>query len=428
VKILFATEYYHPFTPGGTPWSLALLADALRRRGHGVAVVTPSYGAPATEEVDGVAVFRFPVPRALTPGPSLAPLRDLVSPLFHARMARAATDAARRFGAHVVHAQEKHALVGAYLAARRLGRPVFLTLRDYGLICPITTCLLSARRVPADCGAGKLQRECAPFYLDRYIAGGGLRRLRVRASLALLYADARLKGAVVRRVDGVVAVSRGLLDIYADAGRVPAGRSHVVHNAAPPWSAAPAVEAPDRRRRLAALGLPDGVLVLYAGKLSLGKGFSVFVEAARALAARFPGVSFAAAGGGAPGDPESVRLLGSLAHGEMRALYDLADVVVQPAVWPEPFSRVPLEAAAAGKPVVATRVGGMAEAVEDRRTGLLVEPSDPAALAQGIAELLADEPLRKKLGRQAAEALARFAPDHIADQHLHLYRQALRAR
>ena len=161
-------------------------------------------------------------------------------------------------------------------------------------------------------------------------------------------------------------MSRGLLDIYAGAGRVPAGRSHVVYNAAPVWTAAPA-ESPDRRDRLAAIGLLDGLLVLYAGKLSLGKGFPVFVEAARALAARFPGVSFAAAGAGEPGDPGPVRLLGSLPHGEMRALYDLADVVVQPAVWPEPFSRVPLEAAAAGKPVVATRVGGMAEAVEDRR-------------------------------------------------------------
>ena len=426
MKILFATEYYHPFTPGGTPWSLALLAQALGRRGHEVAIVTPSYGAALRDDVDGVPVFRFPVPRLLAPGPNLAPVRDHVSPLFHLRMARAVLAAAGCFGADVVHAQEKHALVGAYLAARRLRRPVFLSLRDYGLICPITTCLLSARRVPADCGAGKLQRECAPFYLDRYIAGGRLRRLRVRASLALLYADARLKGAIVRRVDGVVGVSGGLLDIYVGAGRIPVERAHVVYNVPPPWTAAPpAAASPARRERLAALGLSDGLLVLYAGKLSLGKGFPVFVEAARALEARFPEVSFAAAGAGEPAAPAPVHVLGSRPHAEMRALYDLADVVVQPAVWPEPFSRVPLEAAAAGKPVVATRVGGMAEAVEDRLTGLLVEPGDPRALAQGIAELLADEPLRRKLGRQAAEGLARFAPDRIADQLLGIYRAAL---
>jgi glycogen(starch) synthase len=249
----------------------------------------------------------------------------------------------------------------------------------------------------------------------------------VRASLALLYADARLKGTLVRRVDGVVGVSQGLLDIYAGAGRIPAGRAHVVYNVPPPWTPMPsAAESPARRERLEAFGLPDGPLVLYAGKLSLGKGFPVFVEACRALGTRFPGVSFAAAGAGEPPTPAPVHLLGSRPHAEMRALYDLADVVVQPAVWPEPFSRVPLEAAAAGKPVVATRVGGMGEAVEDGATGLLVEPGDPRALAQGIARLLSDEPLRRKLGRQAAERLARFAPDRIADKLLGIYRAALR--
>ncbi len=382
-----------------------------------MAVVTPNYGAPKRETVDGVTVLRFPFWRTLQPGPSLAPGRDHVNPLFHVLMARAVVAAARRFGGDVIHAQEKHALVGAYLAGRWLGRPVFLSLRDYGLICPITTCLLSQSGIPADCGSRKLQRECAPFYLDRYIGGGRLRRLRVRASLAVLYADARLKGALVRRVAGVVGVSRGILDIYAGAGRILPERAHVVYNLPPP-------PGPARRLRRADLGLPDGPLVLYAGKLSLGKGFPVFVEAARAVAQRFPTVSFAAAGAGEPATAAPVHLLGSRPHAEMQAIYELADVVVQPAVWPEPFSRVPLEAAASGKPVVATRVGGTPEAVLDRVTGLLVERGDPRALAEGIAELLADEPLRRKLGRQAAEGLARFSPDRIVDRLLDIYRAA----
>ena len=113
MKILFATEYYHPFTPGGTAVSLELLGRALVERGHEVMVVTPNYGAASGEERDGVRVVRFPFWRALPPGPSLAPTRDLVNPLFHLLMARAVIAAARRSGADVVHAQEKHALVGA---------------------------------------------------------------------------------------------------------------------------------------------------------------------------------------------------------------------------------------------------------------------------------------------------------------------------
>ena len=215
MKLVFATEYYHPWAPGGTAWSLELLARALIARGHPVTVVTPNYGAAATEDVNGVLVVRFPFWRRLRPGAGLAPLVDHVNPLFHLLFARALVSAARRTGADLIHAQEKHALVGAFFAARWLRKPVYLSLRDFGLICPITTCLLRHRQVPADCSAGKLQRECAPDFFRQYIRGSALRRLRIRCSLGLLYMDAWLKRALVKRVDGVTAVSQSLLDIYA---------------------------------------------------------------------------------------------------------------------------------------------------------------------------------------------------------------------
>ena len=423
MRILFATEYYQPFTPGGTPWSLALLARELGRRGEQVAVVTPNYGAPAREEVDGVPVFRFPFWRKLPPGPSLAPPRDHVNPLFHLLFARALVSAARSFGADVLHAQEKHALVGAFLAGRWLGKPVFLSLRDFGLICPITTCLLSHTRIPRDCGSVKLQRECAPEYLDRYIDGGRWRRLKVRGAVAALYLDARVKGLLVKRVAGVVGVSRGLVDIYRDAGRIRSDRTHVSYNLPPPPGGGGSV---DPARARAQLGLPEGPIVLYVGKLSPGKGFPVFEAAARMVTEKVPGVCFVAAGDGSSqreGSGGTVRRLGPRPHAEVEILYGLADIVVQPAVWPEPFSRVPLEAAALGKPVIATRVGGTPEAVEDKVTGLLVERSDPAALAHAIEELLGDSGLREALGRRAAERMAeRFSPDRLVGEILAVYR------
>ena len=426
MKIVFATEYYHPFTPGGTPWSLRLLAAELMRRGEQVQIVTPNYGAAPREDVDGVPVIRFPFWRRLAPGPSLVPVRDHVNPLFHLLFARAIARTARAMGADVLHAQEKHALVGTFLAARRLRRPVFLSLRDFGLVCPITSCLLGRDRVPADCGSLKLQRDCAPEYFARYGPSGRARQLRVRTSIALLYLDAWLKGFLVRRVDGVTGVSRSIVDIYADAGRIPAGRARVVYNLAPPRSRS----APRGRGDRARFGLPDGPLVLFVGKLSPGKGFPVLREAARLVAATHPGVCFAAAGAGdarADAGTPALRLLGSRSHEDVRALYEMADVVVHPAVWPEPFSRVPLEAAAAGRPVVGTRVGGTPEAVEDGVTGLLVEPRDPAGLARAVERLVTDGALREQLGRRAAEAVeAKFRSDRIVDELLDAYRGAMR--
>ncbi len=93
-----------------------------------------------------------------------------------------------------------------------------------------------------------------------------------------------------------------------------------------------------------------------------------------------------------------------------------------PAVWPEPFSRVPLEAAAFAKPVIGTRIGGTPEAVDDKSTGLLVERSDPDALARAIEDLLADPDLRRALGRRAAETVAaKFSDDRIVDELLRAY-------
>lgn len=426
MKVVFATEYYHPWAPGGTAWSLELLARALIARGHGVTVVTPNYGAPAREEVNGVPVVRFPFWRRLRPGAGLAPVRDHINPLFHLLFARALVSTARSVGADVVHAQEKHALVGAFLAARRLGKPVFLSLRDFGLICPIATCLLRHPHVPADCSAAKLQRECVQDFFALYIPRGAFRQFRVRCSVASLYLDAWVKRALVRRVDGVTAVSRSLLDIYARVGRIRPGQGHVVYNLPPP----PAESVVDRGHGLADFGLPDRSLVLYVGKRSPGKGFPVFVEAARIVAERLPEACFVVVGEGTgdslAGGPD-IRLLGSRTHAEVERLYGLADVVVHPAVWPEPFSRVPLEAAAFGKPVVGTRIGGTPEAIEDERTGLLVDRSDPEALAGAVERLLRDADLRRSLGQCGAEMVGRkFSADRVVEDLLAAYRSATR--
>jgi glycosyltransferase involved in cell wall biosynthesis len=339
-------------------------------------------------------------------------------------MFRAAAAEARRLGADVLHAQDKHALVGTFAAARRLRRPVFLTVRDTGLLCPIATCLLTHDVVPSDCSAGKLQRECAPFYLRHYIRGGAVRRARVRASLALLYADARLKRRLVNRVDGLVSVSRGLLDIYLSAGYGRTAAAHVVYTLPPsPLAADPGAVAGLQAR----LGLGDRRTVLYCGKLSLGKGGPVFLQAARDVGSGRRDVTFLVAG---PDEPPpvpgvDVRWLGRLPHGEMTALYAAVDLVVVPSVGPEALSRVPLEAAAAGRPTIGARVGGIPEEIDDRRTGLLVPRDDVPALAAAIRQLLDADDLRRRLGENARRLLGqRFDPERIVTALLDVYRRA----
>jgi glycosyltransferase involved in cell wall biosynthesis len=94
--------------------------------------------------------------------------------------------------------------------------------------------------------------------------------------------------------------------------------------------------------------------------------------------------------------------------------YD-ADIFVFPPIWEEGFGIPPIEAMAAGTPVIGTRSGGIVETVKDGETGFLVEKNDPRALAQQILRLLKEDDLREQMGRAARHRVfSNFTWDRIA--------------
>jgi glycosyltransferase involved in cell wall biosynthesis len=105
-----------------------------------------------------------------------------------------------------------------------------------------------------------------------------------------------------------------------------------------------------------------------------------------------------------------VMLLGSLSDDDVVKLYQTCDLVVLPALATpddvEGFGIVLLEAAAAGKPVVATRVGGIPDAVEQGKSGLLVEAGEYDALSRATVDLLSDEKQRQMMGAYARKRLS----------------------
>jgi glycosyltransferase involved in cell wall biosynthesis len=106
---------------------------------------------------------------------------------------------------------------------------------------------------------------------------------------------------------------------------------------------------------------------------------------------------------------------GRVSREDLPALFRSADVAVC-VPWYEPFGIVPLEAMACGVPVVGAAVGGLLDSVVDGDTGLLVPPRDPAATALALNRVLADEDVRLRLGRAAAEHVAtRFGWPRVAE-------------
>ena len=423
MNVCFVNEYFPPFAPGGAEWSVDALARALAGWGHRVTVVTPNWGAASREEHDGVRIVRFAFPKKLEPGRRPAPAKWLANPLFYAWAALAVLRAARRERADVIHAQNKHSLIPATIVGRLLRVPVFLTIRDGSIINAAPLCLHHHDRMPPDCGVRKLWRECSEEYFTLYVKGPR-RKLRYKLAFLYFWLDSRLKQRFLRHLDGVIGVSQGILDIYRRSGLLDGVRRvHVVYNVPP--AAAPV--SPDEIETLRArLGLEGRRVVLYVGKFSPGKGTADLAAAARTVAREFPDVLFLFVGEGEldAAGPHA-RRLGPLPNREVLALYPLAEVIVVPSVIPDALSRVILEAMAAGRPVVATRVGGTPELVIDGKTGLLVERHSPAELARAIASLLRDEALRASFAAGARRHVAeRFGADDSVDRLLAAYASA----
>jgi glycosyltransferase involved in cell wall biosynthesis len=110
-------------------------------------------------------------------------------------------------------------------------------------------------------------------------------------------------------------------------------------------------------------------------------------------------------------------------YDQMPRLYEQADVVIYPSTYPEPLGIAPLEAAAAGRPVVVTRIGGLQETVEDGETGYIVPPGDLAALTNRVRGLLKDPALARRMGEAGKQRVRTlFTIDAYADQMVELYR------
>jgi glycosyltransferase involved in cell wall biosynthesis len=305
-------------------------------------------------------------------------------------------------------------ILPSVIAARRLGVPSIVEFRDPGYGCPIATCMVEGPQIPRDCGQRRLWSHCSNFFIEHYLPGGARHRLATKLRLAMLYAFYQFQLRTLRACGGVLFVSQNLRDIYRNAGQIPlpAERFGVRYSA---LTLEPGAALPDTAAVRQRYNIEGRRIVLYAGKLSLGKGTYVLAAAAERVASEIPEVTFVLAGKGSvdlrPGQAD-VRRLGVVPHDEMPALYAAADVVVHPAVWPEPLSQSLLDAAAFGKPVVASRVGGTPEVVIDGETGILVPPRDSDALAKALAALLRDEGQRARLGAKAAATVrTRFSAD-----------------
>jgi glycosyltransferase involved in cell wall biosynthesis len=232
--------------------------------------------------------------------------------------------------------------------------------------------------------------------------------------------------------DRVVAVSQAIARDLVERYRIDAARTVVVHNGIDAWAFRPARDAATVR---AEMRVPRGRrVIVMAGRMTPQKGWDVLLEAAARLTAVRDDLFWLLVGDG-PLRAALTRRAGDLgvracfagARADMADVLGCADVVVL-ASRSEGLPFTLLEAMALGKPVVATRVGGVPEVVEDGRSGRLVPPQDPAALASAVAAVLAAPDAVAMGARGRARVETAFTLDAMVRGIERVYATALHAR
>ncbi|MGE5309295.1 MAG: glycosyltransferase family 4 protein [Deltaproteobacteria bacterium] len=241
------------------------------------------------------------------------------------------------------------------------------------------------------------------FLIERYSAP---RRRTVRTRVIF-----GLEKFAALRADSMVTPCTALQAVIAREYRISPERIAVIPNP---------IDIPDEEA--GEDGPAGGFLpyVLYAGRLERLKGVHVLAQAIPLVARVFPEVKFIFAGSDTMSAPDNgsmrnylfrlnkdnpnIIFAGQCGRRELYSYYRSASLCVVPSLW-ETFPYVALEAMAFGRPIVASRVGGMLDIIREGRTGFLVPPNDPVALSRGIIKLLKDQQAAAEMGKQGKELL-----------------------
>jgi phosphatidylinositol alpha-mannosyltransferase len=124
----------------------------------------------------------------------------------------------------------------------------------------------------------------------------------------------------------------------------------------------------------------------------------------------------------------SIKFAGRISAAELPRYYKTCDVFCAPSTGFESFGIVLLEAMAAGKPIVATDIFGYRSVVDQGQEGLLVEPENERALAEGIITLLRNPALSREMGARGRRKAARYDWPLVARQVLAVYEELLKQR
>ena len=401
--LMVQTYYYHR---GGDSTSMFSLSKLLEEKGHEVvpfAMQSPR-NLPSPYARFFVSEIDFPeLLRGASPG---AAWKVVTRSIRSGEARRKIAALADEVKPDVAHFHNIHAHLTASIVAPlcERGVPIVWTLHDYRLICPNTSLL----------SRGEICERCIPnrFYqavLQR-CKKGSLGASCVAMLTTLYDRFERLPS----RIDRFIAPSEFLKSKLLE-GRFDPARIECVPNFADLAGFA---------------GLPEKDYFCYVGRLSHEKGIDVLVRAAASLDTG----RLLVVGDGPEGDrlkalarelgTDRVEFAGYRSGEELKRILAESQFVVLPSRWYENLPYAVMEAFASSKAVVASRIGGIPEMVDDGVNGLLFPAGDVGALAGSLRRMLGDRGVREEMGRRGREkAERRYGREKHYEEIERIYRE-----
>lgn len=404
MRILMLTQFYHPII-GGEEQMVKDMSVGLVQRGHEVAIATLWHEDFQDFEIDrGVQIFRIHSATQRANWLYTDKQRRHAPPWPDPEAMFALRRVLNQVQPQIVHAHNW--LLYSFLPLKRLSRVrLVVSLHDYSLSC-------SKRRLVYQglpC-SGPGMTKCLSCAREHYGLAKGIPTAlghRLMSSLGRLAVDMFLP------VSMAVARGNGIAD-----SEIP---YQVIPNFVPDVG-----DEGQKDIEAYTAQLPDEDFILFVGDLSRDKGIHILLAAYARLKNAPPLVLIGRRCPDTPSEfPPNVFFLSSWPHAAVMAAWRRCSLAVAPSVWPEPFGIVVLEAMTAGRPVIASRIGGLSDVVVNNETGLLVQPGDPRALQEAFERLLADRDFAMRLGQAGLRRVEQFRAGAVIPRIEQIYRMVL---
>lgn len=403
LNIVFANNYI--YLRGGSERVVFDEMSALKSLGHSVNL----FGRSSNKECDLPHGELFPPVIDLSGVRGFGKLKAAKAIIYNKNTGERFAEFYERTKPEIVHAHNIYAGLTTSIVdiCRQKKVPCLITLHDYKLACPVYTMLRNGRPCQRCNGSKFFHCILGRCHKNSYSAS-------LVSTIEAYYNT--LLGKYVQ-ADYLITPSHFLLDKMLESG-IPQEKLICIPNGVKPDDFTPLYG--------------DEGYFLYFGRLSSEKGLNTLLTSMKGIDFQLKIV------GDGPERPsletycqnndlKNITFEGYQSGARLRKLIQKSAFVVVPSEWYENASMVVLESMAYGKPIIASRIGGIPEQVADGETGLLCEPGNPDDFRKAIVDLATDSQKRKKMGKAGRQRLEQhFSIDHHLFRLLEIYKKAIR--